>query len=78
MKKYFIQTGWIHGGKTPSFKGSVDILAINKEVADMCVLTDYVYMREIVSETCAKDLEGTKLMPKGNDIYLGFGGLIAN
>ena len=73
MKHYSVQTGWTDGGKVPSFKGDIEIIAINAQTADLCVLVDYVYMREIISNTSAEDL-----MPKGNDIYLGYGGLIAN
>ncbi len=77
MKHYTVQTGW--RGKDyniPEEKGNIDIIAINRKVAEMCVLVAYIGLSEIVSEISAK---GDRNLPKiPTNLLCGSKLLIAN
>lgn len=79
MKKYLVQTGWItEPFRTPEFKGDIEVLATSKEVAMLSLKNNKVFLCPVIKEISAKDLEGTKLMPKSNIPYMGIMNLIAN
>lgn len=88
MKNYLVMTGWTEipdnlnpskPKRFPQFKGNIEVWAINRQVAAMCVLVDFVDLGETVKEITAKDLIGTPLMPNiPNNLLCGSKNLIAN
>lgn len=79
MKKYIVQTGWDYNTfKSPTFKGDVEVLAINSEVAKECMLQEYIHLCPVVKEVSAKDLQGTRLLPDTFIPYMGVMGFISN
>ena len=88
MNKYLVQTGWgklsdnlnpKYNFKTPQFKGDIEILAINKNIATLALVDiDDYFLCFVIKEISAKDIEGTKLLPKSKIPYLGIMNLIAN
>ena len=83
MNQYTVQTGWLERtdnlGKVrryPQHEGNIDILAINKEVAAMTVLVNYIDLSETVKEISAK---GDRNLPKiPTNLLCGSKLLIAN
>lgn len=88
FNKYIVQTGWdedidnlfpdkIH--RYPQFEGDIEVLAINKEIG-MLTLFDIEnpLLCPVVGEITAKDIEGTKTLPKSPIPYMGIMNFIAN
>jgi len=77
MKKYSVQTGWI--GRVPVESGNIEVIAISRAVARMCVLVDYVDLPEIVAEISADDPTSQGMMPRvPTNLMCGSKLLIAN
>lgn len=77
MKRYLVQTGWI--GKVPELKGNILVFAINRQVAELTVLVDYVDLSETVGEVSANDPVSLSMMPSEKyPIMCGSKNLIAN
>ena len=88
MKHYSVITGWIERPNNlnpakvhrfPDHKGNIDVIAINREVAELCVLVDHVDLSELVMEISADDPVSRSMMPKTpNNLLCGSKLLIAN
>ena len=79
MKKYSVQTGWKNKGRTPEFKGVVQVFAINRQVGELATLVDHVGLNRQVKYISATDSNSLSLMPKiPTNIMCGSKLLIAN
>ena len=77
MKHYNVQTGWRN--KFPERKGNIEILAINRQVAELTVLVDYVDLSQTVKEISANDPVSLSMMPRiPTNLLCGSKNLIAN
>ena len=72
MKRYSVITEWDKRQdnlnpdkvrKYPRFKGNIEVLAINRQVAELAVLADHVGLGEIVKEISADDPVSQSMMP---------------
>lgn len=88
MNKYLVQTGWDdfrdvlfpnYYKRYPEFKGDIEVLAINEKIGALSLIgiNDY-FLCLVIKEISAKDIEGTKILPKSKIPYLGIMNLIAN
>ena len=77
---YSVQTGWKGiDYNVAEEKGNIDVIAINRSVADLCVLVDYVGLSEIVKEIRADDPTSKDLLPPiPSNLMCGSKMLIAN
>lgn len=79
MKRYSVQTGWKNRGRTPDLQGNISVIAINRQVADLAVLVDYVDLGETVQEISANDPVSLSMMPDIKHPYMcGSKNLIPN
>lgn len=62
--------------KYPQHKGNIDVIAISRAVASLCVLVDYVDLTEIVQEISAKGDRNLPTIP--TNLLCGSKLLIAN
>lgn len=88
MKHYSVITEWdnipdnLNPDKIrtyPRFKGNISVIAINRQVADLAVLVDYVDLGETVQEISVNDPVSLSMMPKTKYPYMcGSKNLIPN
>ena len=73
MKRYNVQTGWkeipdnLNPGKVrryPESKGDIEVIAVNRQTASMCVLVPHIYLGEIVKEISADDPASMSMIPE--------------
>ena len=76
MNHYLVQTGWKNKGSVPELKGNIQVIAINRKVAELAVLVKYVWISNTLKEISAK---GDRNLPKiPTNLLCGSKLLIAN